>query len=394
MRGFLAGCRCAAGALAIATPSAALASGTITSIGTIPGGGGSGVSGLSDNGLVAAGGAEVTPFGAQHVVRWTAPGGLQDLGVPAGFHDTYYGHISGDGVTITGTTQDLGPTTRGFAWTAAGGFQLLTSPAGTFGDQALGVSRDGSVVVGYAGLASGSHAIRWVNGAPQDLGIPTNGSSTAMGVSADGAAVAGYMSSTTLSDHPFRWTQATGLQQLGLMAGSYRAAGYGISADGQVVVGQVTLNNNTARAFRWTQATGMQNLGILNIFGNSATAVAANGDGSVVVGSSDSFAGPTEPHAFLWTASLGMVDLNTYLPTLGINLTGWTLTHASAITPDGGCIGGSGRFNGQDRGWVVVIPGPGAGVCLSIAVLTTGRRRRTSPVREHRAAAQGPTEHT
>jgi probable HAF family extracellular repeat protein len=28
------------------------------------------------------------------------------------------------------------------------------------------------------------------------------------------------------------------------------------------------------------------------------------------------------PHAFLWTSPLGMVDLNTYLPTLGINLPG------------------------------------------------------------------------
>ena len=31
---------------------------------------------------------------------------------------------------------------------------------------------------------------------------------------------------------------------------------------------------------------------------------------------------PANARAFLWTPA-GMVDLNTYLPTLGINLTGW-----------------------------------------------------------------------
>ena len=79
----------------------------------------------------------------------------------------------------------------------------------------------------------------------------------------------------------------------------------------------------------------------------------------------------------LWTSDLGMVDLNDYLPTLGIDLTGWTLTGARGISADGTAIIGQGLFNGSQRGWVVTgIPSPGTAALLALGGLAGVRRRR------------------
>jgi len=81
--------------------------------------------------------------------------------------------------------------------------------------------------------------------------------------------------------------------------------------------------------------------------GGFSKALAVNADGSIVAG----FSNPTgtfENHAFMWTESSGMVDLNTFLPTLGVDLSGWTLTEASGLSADGSAITGYGAFNGQE----------------------------------------------
>jgi probable HAF family extracellular repeat protein len=59
------------------------------------------------------------------------------------------------------------------------------------------------------------------------------------------------------------------------------------------------------RAFLWTQATGMQDLGVLP-GGNSSRALGIN-DMGIVVGSSTSSSGD---RAFIWTRETGMRDLN------------------------------------------------------------------------------------
>ena len=56
--------------------------------------------------------------------------------------------------------------------------------------------------------------------------------------------------------------------------------------------------------------------------------------------------------ATLWTSSAGVQDLNTLLPAMGIDLTGWTLLAARAVSIDGRAIGGDGLHNGIEVGWV------------------------------------------
>ena len=53
--------------------------------------------------------------------------------------------------------------------------------------------------------------------------------------------------------------------------------------------------------------------------------------------------------AFVWTENLGMTDLNTLLPTLGVDMTGWVLTSANDISDDGTTIVGEATYLGSPR---------------------------------------------
>jgi len=55
----------------------------------------------------------------------------------------------------------------------------------------------------------------------------------------------------------------------------------------------------------------------------------------------------------MWKASLSTVDLNTYLAAHGVDLTGWTLNEARAVSADGRTIAGNGTHNGVREAWVV-----------------------------------------
>ena len=63
------------------------------------------------------------------------------------------------------------------------------------------------------------------------------------------------------------------------------------------------------RAFLWTQATGMQDLGVLP--GNNSSRALGINDMGVVVGSSTSSSGD---RAFIWTKETGIRDLNMEAP--------------------------------------------------------------------------------
>ena len=208
----------------------------------------------------------------------------------------------------------------------------------------------------------------------QDLGLLPGGStSTAYGVNADGSVVTGY-STSAAGPRAFRWTQGGGMADLGVIPGQSSSYGYGISADGAVVVGES--DGATRRAFRWT-AGGMQDLGILPGRSNSsATSVSA--DGSALVGFSYS-EGSLGRHGFLWTTELGMVDLNTYLPSLGVDLGSWVLETPNGISADGSAMTGLASINGTGLKYAFVvtgIPAPGAWVMLSLCGLFATRRHR------------------
>jgi probable HAF family extracellular repeat protein len=225
----------------------------------------------------------------------------------------------------------------------AGWSQSLTW-LGTLGGTwsgANGVSADGAVVVGWAYNAAGYwRAFRWTAATGmQDLGtLPGGDESVAYAVSADGAVVVGWAENAAGQRRAFRWTASGGMQDLGTLGGTWSEA-YDVSADGSVVVGVASYYDYFSsgyyeRAFRWTASGGMQDLGTLGGGGSWANGVSA--DGTVVVGYAYA-AG--QARAFRWTASRGMEDLNITYASL---LTNGSLRQATAISPDGRYIVGEG----------------------------------------------------
>jgi probable HAF family extracellular repeat protein len=330
---------------------------------------------------------------------------FQSLGqMPGSALGTDVSGISGDGSTIAGYgwlcdtffpngTCSGSSTVQAFRWTPAGGYQLLGSPGGSdfFGSGA--VSFDGSVIVGEHPQPNQFAAFRWT-AATGMVGLPMN---IAAAVTPDGQMVAGgdnwwkttgqtgtfgpfpgFQDQTEAqglagtaqapvavgaaikgSDasgptfHAFRWTPATGLQDLGLTTGDESIA-IAISGDANVIVGEARDASGFWRAFRWTASTGMVDLGTLG--GPESAAFATNSDGSVIVGSSLTSGSTGSSHPFRWTAKTGMQDL-TKLVNAPQRL---ILQSAVGVSQDGTVITGNG-FNtklGVDEPWRAVLPLP------------------------------------
>jgi probable HAF family extracellular repeat protein len=303
-------------------------------------------------------------------VRWVAGGGPEDMGTFSYVGVIAYSpeamSVNGNAM-VGGATWRSGPGASGyhyaaFRWNSSTGFDHLDALNGQriTDVYAYGVSGDGSVTVGASGTApvagSPTLAVLWHGTAgPQNLGtLPGMAYSTARAVSSDATVIVGWSGNDRNSERAFRASDATGewlLQSLGVLPGAMSSEAIGVSGDGLVIVGGSSFGDWTQfnrHAFRWTADGGMEDLGTLPN-SSSATALATNWNGSEVVGS-------LTGTAFLWTRDLGMVDLNSFLPGFGIDLSGWVLEYPTAISSDGSVIAGWGTLNGVYRGWVVHLP--------------------------------------
>lgn len=289
--------------------------------------------------------------------RWTSAGGMADLGLPADANSAGANGISGDGSVVTGVVR-FASGDRAFRWTEATGMQAIDLSPQASTASGTRVSGDGLVIVGLQFFSTGVRAFRWTTSAGlQDLGAPAGGTtSLASDVSGDGSVIAGEIG-TPMGIRASRWTESTGFQDLGTLPPFNRSTALGISEDGSVIVGEVSRFLEVppfieVRPFRWSASEGMVELPSLR--GGFVTAATdTSGDGSVIVGYGD--VGPsTARRALMWTESLGVVDLREYLITEhGLDLSGWVLEQAEAVSADGGTVVGRGSFDGSSRGWVV-----------------------------------------
>lgn len=267
--------------------------------------------------------------------------GLGDL--PGGDFESHAYGVSADGTTVVGDSFSANGDKEAFKWTDADGIQGLGDLQSTRADsRANAASRDGTVIVGSgrAGtkkstMGSGA-AFRWTKSeGMNDLGsLPSRyPSGMAQDVSADGRTIVGFsMSGESARREAFRWTKAIGMKGLGGLI-PYKFGGSianAISGDGTTIVGS---SESTGGAFRWTEAEGMQGLGALPKGGVSSDAVDVSGDGSIVVGIVK-FRG-TKQMAFRWSKSDGIQVLDD-LPGGHENCT------ATAISDDGAIIVGAG----------------------------------------------------
>ncbi|WP_449191556.1 autotransporter domain-containing protein [Thauera sp.] len=242
---------------------------------------------VSDDGSVVVGSSKVTAnttlengtkilYLDNHAFRWTSDA-MVDLGTLGGRESGASG-VSSDGSVIVGWAEISDRSGRAFRWVQGAGANGTTSfdttgnsggamidlgTLGGNGSSATDVSADGTVVVGDALVSGGQvHAFRWIQGNHAD-GVTsfdtTGGSGGAM-------------------------------HDLGTLGGGNSHA-FGVSANGAIVVGQAERGDGRWRAFRWEEATGMQTVedwlranGVTVAHDITLGANATNSDGSVVVG--------------------------------------------------------------------------------------------------------------
>ncbi len=340
--------------------------------------------------------------------------GLGDLSGGA-YNSKAYG-VSGDGTVVVGESVSSWGT-EAFRWTTATEMVGLGDlSGGTYASTARGISGDGSTIVGWGNVAEGKQAFRWTEASEMvGLGELPGGSylSQAQGVSFDGSVIVGA-STSDVAQMPFRWADPGPMVGLGLPAGAISGGANGVSGDGIVVVGTWNRSAQGFEAFQWTEAGGALGLGDLYVpndgwsVWSGANDVSANGsvvvgfaineeysgteafrrsgstmsglgdlpgssiesqafgvsdDGTVVVGYGR--VEPTAFEAFVWDNLHGMRSVKDVLvDEYGLDLSGWSLERANAVSGDGKTIVGSGNGPSGPEGWVARLGGtPVPGDC-------------------------------
>jgi len=190
---------------------------------------------------------------------------------------------------------------------------------------------EAGVVVGTSAVASGqSAAFLWTpTGGMHDFG--TGVSSSAVDINNAGQIVGNWVDPASNQMHAFLWTPAHGTTDLGTLGGATSSAAK-INNAGEVV-GSARTASGQVHAFLWTPDDGMIDLGGMGGVVSQATGI--NDDGTVVgVAADASFV----PHAFVWTRAGGMIEFNlgTETDVHAINNAGQIGGNWIVPTPSGG----------------------------------------------------------
>jgi len=337
---------------------------TFTGLGDLAGGDVfSKATGVSADGTVVCG-FSTTAAGDQAFI-WTATGGMVALGdLPGGGTQSHARGVSADGTTIVGDAESANGV-EAFRWTAATGMVGLGDlPGAGFHSIANAVNADGTVIVGEGQStlsgATGSEAFRWTAAGLQPLGDLPGGSfsSVATGVSADGVRVSGYGSSAAsgpTGTEAFNWWLGVGMGGLGdAPGGAFVSKAFGVSADGVLFTGSTTTSlgaqpGKAAKTFEGTLLSMVQLSG-LGVGEGLAIARIAAPYQEVVVGRTVTIDGP---QAFMQRHSMIPELMVSMLAGLGLDLTGWSLEAATAMSPDANIIVGYGQNpSGKTEAWV------------------------------------------
>lgn len=326
---------------------------------------------VSGDGRVVAGSLN------SEATRWTREEGFIGLGTLPGDTASRTASVPGnqinfDGSVIVGFSSSPSGEPRGFRWTQDDGIAALESA-----DESVifsfpaAVSADGTTVVGSgSSQTSSSEPIIWTveDGAVllselSPSGTPRLGRAT--GISADGTTLALRNADNGVENEAARWRADSGVTLLGHLSNGIGASlGNGVSGDGNVFFGSSQFVSDPSQAFRWTESEGIVGLGTLP--GRSSNATASTFDGSVVVGILNNVVDGSLAGAFTWDQVNGMRDLQSVLVNeFDVDLTGWQLDSALAVSDDGNVIVGLGRNPNDERsGWVVDLTATSTGALL------------------------------
>jgi len=318
---------------------------------------------INDAGVVA-GAASKSPDSTSpvHAIRWTPGSAPKDLGLLPGGAISSANAINAINV-VAGSANVTTVSAHGFVyvdpgpmkdigWLPLGGltpaFQNISANGINDRQQIVGVS---PLQLGAPTFSAPMRAFLWEAGTISDLGSIDGGSSAAFAINAQGAVTGS--SSTNGGTHAALWSGGT-IQDLGSCTGANQARGTAINAVGHVagtcffpqVNGYPNGHPEFRRAFFYTAEGGILELGTLGGRKSEAFGVDAS---DTVVGKADvvTTSSSVVAHAFAWTQSGGMKDLNTL-----ISSPGWVLLEARAINAKGQ-IAGLGTLNGVARGFVL-----------------------------------------
>lgn len=328
-------------------------------LGFLPGYASSQAIAVSSEGTVVVG-TTTTAAGNRQAFRWSAQQGMVGLGFMPGGTSSVATAVSANGAVIVGggdaTNSDPPTPSAVFRWTADVGLQRVDSLPGSYLCSAGGVSGDGAAVVGTC-LQFNNTAFRWTAStgsiALGRFGGGSNQQSAAVAISLDGAVIVG-------AGHPsltgaVMWAADGSPTILGKLPGDAEGTATAVSRDGSVVVGSSMDNARNFRAFRWTQQTGMVDLGnsVNGLLGSFATSV--SGNGRIIVGWGPTATGDV---ALIWDMDHGLRLLDAaLLADYQTQITGWKLTRATAISDDAHTIAGYGTNpQGQTEAWIVKLP--------------------------------------
>lgn len=259
---------------------------------------------------------------AQSIVafRWTPSGGFQILVPPPSAFTLPYAvgiAINKDGVVAGAVDAGSSPFPQVARWDAGGAVEVAPFDA-TCVDASMTEINAPALVINDAGdiagevfcqNATGFRGFFWAPGStPQVIGTLGGDYTRVVGINANGTVV-GYSATADGAEHPFRWTQTGGLQDLGTLNGSRRADPVGVADDESVAGWYEGAAIQTTRSWRWTPSTGMQDLGLLpnaNAEFLDAQGISRNG---IITGSGS--AADNGPHAFRWSTTHGLEDLGT-----------------------------------------------------------------------------------
>lgn len=256
--------------------------------------------GVSRNGFFIVGYMQTGPY--EQAAAWSVGGSTgRTLGVLPGGTRSWANDVTEDGRVIVGTsTSDASPDGEGFTYSIEAGMRGLGDlPGGARQSSASAASAYARKIVGWGKTDNGTEAIVW------DF---SNGT-------------------------------MTGLRDL--RGGVFASQAHGISPDGRWIVGEAH-SHLGQRAVLWEDSAAIQDLG-------PGIAYDVSASGTLVVGST------TEGEAFIWDRQEGMRNLKEVFENhYGLDLTGWKLVRASALSDDGTTIAGDG-FNpqGDYEGWIV-----------------------------------------
>lgn len=275
--------------------------------------------------------------------------GLGGLSSPP--YESYAWGVSGDGQAIVGISENNSGKYAACQWAHGS----LTSLSNYYYSILDDTNPDGSISVGTLYLQGGYWAFRLDGSMVTMLGELPGGAyySEGKAVNDDGSVIVGR-SHTAQGYEAYRWENniMTGLGDFA--GGTFKSYANAVSADGSIIVGAGT-SSTGLEAFIWENGV-MSRLGDIpeNYMETIANDISA--DGTIVVGHCQN---STMQEAFLWDKVNGLRLLKPELEAAGLNLDGWTLEYAYAVSADGTTIVGEGiNPDGRQEAWVAHIPEP------------------------------------